>query len=82
MTGRDSNTHLLLGLLALQNDFISRNQLLSAFGAWIADKSRRIDELLVEQHIIDSFRNGRIGWHRYRSSAIAFISLSNRPKSN
>jgi len=52
MTGRDSNTHLLLGLLALQNDFISRKQLLSAFGAWIADKSRRIDELLVEQHAI------------------------------
>ena len=52
MTERDSTTHLLLGLLALQNDFISRKQLLSAFGAWIADKSRRIDELLVEQHAI------------------------------
>jgi hypothetical protein len=32
--------NLLLGMLALQNNFINRAQLLAAFNAWVEDKSK------------------------------------------
>ncbi len=44
---------LLFGLLALQNGFISRDQLVAAFGAWTADKARRLDQILLEQKALD-----------------------------
>lgn len=44
---------LLLGLLALQNAFITRDQLVAAFGSWTADKSRPLQEILVAQGAID-----------------------------
>jgi len=40
---------LLFGILALQNNFISREALLTAFTAWIAEKGRRLGEILCEQ---------------------------------
>lgn len=39
--------NLLFGLLALQNQFISRQQLVEAFGVWVADKSRSIEDILT-----------------------------------
>ena len=44
---RDAARNLLLGILSLQNNFVSRDVLLAAFAAWTADKSRSFGELLV-----------------------------------
>ncbi len=43
------NRNLLFGILALQNNFISRDSLVSAFAVWIVDKRRRLGEILLEQ---------------------------------
>jgi serine/threonine protein kinase len=52
----DTGRNLLFGILALQNNFISRNDLLAAFAAWVADKTRPLAQLLVEQGILDAAR--------------------------
>ncbi len=44
--------HLLFGLLAFQNEFVSHSDLLKAFSTWIADKSKTLDQILVEQGVI------------------------------
>jgi len=48
MNSRGSDWHLLFGLFALQNGAIDRDQLVTAFGRWIGDKSQSLDRLLVE----------------------------------
>ena len=50
----DANRNLLYGVLALQMDFISRQQLIAATAAWTEDKSRRLDQMLLEQHALDA----------------------------
>ena len=45
---------LLFGLLALQNGFINRDALVAAFGAWTADKSRPLEDILFDQGHLDS----------------------------
>src|SRR5262245_17985400 len=37
---------LVFGIIALQNNFITRDQLVTAFDAWVQDKSRRLVEIL------------------------------------
>ncbi|WP_165068826.1 serine/threonine-protein kinase [Paludisphaera rhizosphaerae] len=44
----DAGRDLLLGLLALQNDFVSRDALVAAFAAWVADRSRPLGRLLLD----------------------------------
>ncbi len=44
-----TDRNLLTGILALQMDFISREQLLEAMNAWMLRKSTSLAELLVEQ---------------------------------
>jgi tetratricopeptide (TPR) repeat protein/tRNA A-37 threonylcarbamoyl transferase component Bud32 len=51
---RDTASNLLFGLLALQNNFIGRDALVAAFGAWIADKSRPLDQLLLDRGHLDA----------------------------
>jgi serine/threonine-protein kinase len=46
--------NLLLGMLALQNNFISRAQLLAAFNAWIEDKRKSLGALLLEQKALSA----------------------------
>jgi serine/threonine-protein kinase len=46
--------NLLFGLLALQNNFISRDLLVAAFGAWVADKSQELDQILLRQGHLDA----------------------------
>src|SRR5262245_11269707 len=46
--------NLLFGLLALQNNFLSRDALVAAFGAWIADKSEPLDRILLDQGQLDA----------------------------
>jgi serine/threonine-protein kinase len=40
---------LLFGILALQMDFISREQLIAAMNAWVLDKGKPLGKLLLEQ---------------------------------
>jgi hypothetical protein len=45
-----------LGLLALQNGFLGRDELLAGFAAWVADKSRPLDRILVDRGSVDEPR--------------------------
>lgn len=42
-----SDLNLLFGILALQMDFVNRDQLIEAMQAWVLDKSRSLGEILV-----------------------------------
>jgi len=44
--------HLLFGLLALQNDFVSREELVTATSVWLLDKSRSLGDILRERGAI------------------------------
>jgi serine/threonine-protein kinase len=46
MSESNSDRNLLFGLLALQNDFISREQLVAAVSVWLQDKSQSLDVIL------------------------------------
>ncbi|QDU49628.1 serine/threonine-protein kinase [Gimesia panareensis] len=45
----DSNRNLLFGILALQMNFISREQLVAATSVWMVDKSQQLEDILLEQ---------------------------------
>jgi hypothetical protein len=45
----DADRNLLFGVLALQNGFITREQLIASVSAWVLDKARPLDEILREQ---------------------------------
>ena len=45
--------NLLFGVLALQLDFITREQLIAAASLWVLDKSRWLGQILLEQGALD-----------------------------
>lgn len=47
--GALANEQLLFGIIALQNDFITREQLVAGFDAWVHDKSRGLADVLTSQ---------------------------------
>jgi serine/threonine-protein kinase len=47
--GARSDRNLLFGILALQMDFVSRDQLIAAMNGWILDKTRALGQVLQEQ---------------------------------
>ena len=49
MIDSNANRNLLFGILAMQVDFITRENLIAATSAWVRDKSRALDQILVEQ---------------------------------
>jgi formylglycine-generating enzyme required for sulfatase activity len=49
MTPLHADRNLIFGILALQMDFISRDQLVAALHAWLLDKSRPLGQVLSEQ---------------------------------
>ena len=53
-----SDRNLLFGILALQMDFISRDQLVVAMNAWVLDKSKPLGAILVDQKALESIRRG------------------------
>lgn len=58
MGNNTADRNLLIGILALQMDFISRDQLVEGMNAWVLDKAASLDEFLVRQKAIeDSTRN-------------------------
>jgi serine/threonine protein kinase len=49
----DAGRNLLLGLLALQNNFVHREPLVGALNAWVADKSRPLGRILRDRGALD-----------------------------
>ena len=47
-----SDTNLLFGVLALQMDFITREQLVAAMQAWVFDKKKPLGEILCAQKVL------------------------------
>ncbi len=56
----NADRNLLLGVIALQNNFIDRHQLVTAFDRWVSDKRLGLAELLVESKAISSQDKGII----------------------
>ena len=54
MNEGNSDRNLLIGILALQLDFIGCNQLVEAMHAWVLDKSQSLDNILLRQKAIDA----------------------------
>src|SRR4051794_36181405 len=48
--------NLLFGVLAVQMDFINREQLIAAMNAWVLYKEKPLGEILVEQQALASDR--------------------------
>jgi WD40 repeat protein/serine/threonine protein kinase len=44
-----ASRNLLFGIIALQNNFITREQLIAAFDLWVHDKSRSLPDILAQQ---------------------------------
>jgi eukaryotic-like serine/threonine-protein kinase len=53
MSKADTDRNLLFGILALQMDFITREQLITAIHAWTTDKSKAVGEILLDQGAFD-----------------------------
>src|SRR6516225_4063638 len=55
--GRMTNStdrNLLFGIIALQMDFISRDQLIAAMHAWVIEKHKPLGQILSEQGVLTS----------------------------
>lgn len=55
-----SDRNLLFGILALQNDFVSRDQLVEAMNAWVLAKHRSLGDLLRERGALGAGEFGLI----------------------
>ena len=47
-----ASAQLVFGIVALQHSFITREQLIAVFDAWVQDKSRGLADLLVTQRAL------------------------------
>ncbi len=52
MSGHSADRNLLFGVFALQMDFLTRDQLVEGMQAWVLDKSRPLEGLLVERGLL------------------------------
>jgi WD40 repeat protein len=52
----DADLNLLFGILALQMDFITRDQLVAAMNAWVLRKATPLGQILVEQGALSDSR--------------------------
>jgi serine/threonine-protein kinase len=55
-----ADRNLLFGIIALQMDFISRDQLIAAMAAWVQDKQKSLGEVLCEQGALSPEDDGAI----------------------
>ena len=49
MQSDGDDTNLLFGILAVKLDFINRDELIEAMGAWFLDRRRTLGEVLVDR---------------------------------
>ena len=52
MTESIANRNLLFGILAMQMDFISRESLIAATSVWVQDKSKPLDQILLDKQML------------------------------
>ena len=52
MQSPKADQNLLYGVLALQMDFVTSEQLISTMNCWMLDKSKSLGMLLVEQGVL------------------------------
>ncbi len=52
MSASHTERSLLLGMLALQLDFIDRDELIESMQAWMLDRERPLDEILLERQAV------------------------------
>ena len=75
-----TDRNLLIGILAVQMDFIGGDQLLAAMHGWIRQKHRGLEEVLAEQGALDedecSLLAGLITKHLERHNGDAALSLA------
>ena len=48
-----ADRNLLFGILALQMDFVTRDQLVAAMNAWVLDKAKTLGDILRGQNALD-----------------------------
>jgi serine/threonine protein kinase/Tfp pilus assembly protein PilF len=51
-----TDRNLLLGILAVQMNFVSRDELIAGMNAWVLAKQRPLGDILVEQHALQPAR--------------------------
>jgi len=49
-----ASEQLLFGIIALQNNFVTREQFIAAFDSWVQDKSRTLVEILQQQQALSA----------------------------
>src|SRR5436305_8420406 len=54
--GATADRNLLFGILALQMDFITRDQLVAAMHAWVLDKGKPLGEILLAEGALEPNR--------------------------
>src|SRR5262245_32751216 len=47
-----ADRNLLFGILALQMDFITRDQLVAAMNAWVLEKGKPLGQILIDQGVL------------------------------
>lgn len=57
MSRASTDRNLLAGVLALQMDFINRDQLVAAMNAWVANKNQTLEQILLAQGALDAEAN-------------------------
>src|SRR5712671_4138346 len=63
----NTDRNLLLGILALQMDFISRDALIQAMHAWVLDKAKPLGRILVEHGALGTDRRALLEGPRQRT---------------
>jgi len=56
MSSLSADRNLLFGIVALQLDFVNRDQLIAGMNAWVLDKAKSLGEVLVSQGSLQSER--------------------------
>jgi tetratricopeptide (TPR) repeat protein/tRNA A-37 threonylcarbamoyl transferase component Bud32 len=56
----DADRNLLFGILALQMDFITRDQLVAAMNAWVLEKDKPLSQILVDQGALRALRRAML----------------------
>src|SRR2546423_1796317 len=60
MAQRVADRNLLFGILAVQRDFISADQLVAALDAWVQDRTRPLGQILLEQGALPAPRRAQL----------------------
>jgi serine/threonine-protein kinase len=54
MAQSNADRNLLFGIVALQMDFVTRDQLIAGMQVWVLDKAKPLGQILVNQRVLDT----------------------------